>query len=131
MSAMTDADIPPLTDRAKARLAAGRTEGAGTDVCVKCMEAKEPKRINSDKCGACNRGPGAATTARSRPGRSEVTKSRVAHPVFPEATYLVMVEQAHERGLTIEDYIIEGMRRVLKRDLRDSPIDLARMFPDE
>lgn len=104
---------PALTERSRLRIENGATSGAGTHNCIKCAGTKEPRRINSDKCAECN---GVKHPAGSRTREPKVTVSRTAHTVFPEAMYLVIAEQAHQRDMTIEDYIVNGMRRVLKKD---------------
>lgn len=45
--------IPNLTERSKARLAAGEVTGSGTHVCARCKQAKPWERVNYMLCVAC------------------------------------------------------------------------------
>lgn len=122
-----DTGIPPLTERSKARLAAGATEGAGTDTCTKCAGAKEPRRINSDKCRECNT-PATAKTPRPRAAKPEVTKAIRWEP--PPGMYAALQAEARKRDMTMNEYLTSGMRRVLKKDAGWVAPPLTEMFPE-
>lgn len=53
---------PELTEQARSNLAAGNTNGPGTDVCAGCNGPKEPSRLNSRQCRTCGKS-GAVSTA--------------------------------------------------------------------
>lgn len=111
---------PVLTARSAARIKAGRTEGAGTDVCIKCVGPKEVSRVNSDKCKACNNprntSPRPSVVDGKRVNRARVMQVRVDEPMFQ-----ALVEQADKRGQTIDEYVNTGLARVLKKDAGWTP----------
>lgn len=53
--------IPNLTERSKARLAAGEVTGSGTGVCARCKGAKGETRVNYMLCVECQRVTGRMT----------------------------------------------------------------------
>ncbi len=61
-----------LTDQARAHVAAGNTDGPGTQVCAACTGPKEPTRLNSARCRACGSGGASASTSPIRVLRAAV-----------------------------------------------------------
>lgn len=53
--------MPELTDAAAANVAAGATNGPGTNTCATCAGDKEPTRLNSRQCRTCAAGGGVTT----------------------------------------------------------------------
>lgn len=53
--------VPNLTERSKARLAAGEVTGSGTGVCARCKGAKGETRVNYMLCVECQRVTGRLT----------------------------------------------------------------------
>lgn len=97
--------MPELTKRAKARLAAGAVDGAGTFNCIKCKGTKEPNRVNSDRCAACN-------------GVKAVRNVEVTRVKFEPTTEMFMVMQAEaaRKNMTVSDYLLDSMTRILRKD---------------
>lgn len=89
-----------LTETAAANLAAGATDGPGTDVCRSCTGPKEPTRRNSARCRACERG-GAPVAAKPP---TVVLKTSVER-----ATYDAAAALARERGTTLAAVLRDGL----------------------
>lgn len=118
-----------MTPRAAARAAAGETSGAGTGVCLRCGGEKEARRINSDRCAACN---GKSTKKERETAGGEargVTLSHAVRTTVSVETFAWLERTATEQGTTLA---------ALARDLLDrervratGSTEPGRMTPEE
>lgn len=104
---MTMTEGLPLSDRVKARLEAGETEGAGTNVCVKCKGPK-PGRYRSDRCRECNGRQSGKTKANGKP---ELVQGVSLNVVSEQMGLLVALAKAAD--LSLRDYASGVMREHL------------------
>lgn len=96
-----------LTERAYLRREAGETSGAGTDVCIKCERAKEPRRLNSDLCAECT---GSRAKKSSTPKPEVIPMTAVRTSVSPDV-FAALESEADAAGLTLAAHV----RAVLTR----------------